>query len=202
MKLYDSRWRRAETVAIRSHMANVVTVNGTRYLVDVGYGADGPCRPVPLVSGNVVSGTPNQKLKLEYRCLPQHSDSAQRVWVYSHCRIGGAWEEVYQFPDVEFFAADFTVLNFYNMALSSFAKTVVVQRFEVDPESPEGDIVGTLQITRDRLERRSAAGLEEVAVFRNEQDRLSAFQSCFDIHLTEEEQFAIRGRPSELLEDV
>ena len=157
---------------------------------------------MPLITGAIVDGTPSQQLKLEHRCLPQHSDSAQQVWVYSHCRSGGAWEDVYQFPDVEFFAADFTVLNFYNMALSSFAKTVIVQRFEVDPEHPERGIVGTLQITRDRLDRRSASGLEGVATFRNEQARLSAFELYFDIHLTEEERFAIRGRPSELFQEV
>lgn len=189
-----------ETAVTRSHMANVVTADGQRYLVDVGYGADGPCQPIPLVSGAVVDGVPGQKLRLEYCCLSQHSDTAQRVWVYSHSRSRGPWEEVYHFPDVEFFAEDFTVLNFFNMTQSSFAKTVVVQRFEVDPNNPKLGIVGTLQITRNRLERRSAAGLEEIAVFRNERERLSVFGQYFDIHLTEEECSAIRGRHSELRE--
>lgn len=181
-------------------MANVVTANGKRYLIDVGYGADGPCRPLPLESGNAFDGTPGQKLKLNYRCLPQHSDAAQRVWVYSHCRSGGNWEDVYHFPDVEFFAADFTILNFYNMTQSSFANTVVVQRFEIDEEHPEKGIVGTLQIIRDRLERRIVDGSKLIAIFRNEQERLSAFERYFDIHLSAEDCLAIRQRPSELLE--
>ena len=67
-------------------MANIVTIGSSRYLVDVGYGVDGPSCPLPLESGEICIGLPGQQLKLEKKKLAQHTDPDQTVWVYSQRR--------------------------------------------------------------------------------------------------------------------
>ena len=77
----------------RSHMANLVKIGNSRYLVDVGYGADGPSRPLPLVSGQVLDGLPGQQLILENKGLPQHTDPGQRSGcIHSEGIPGCGWK--------------------------------------------------------------------------------------------------------------
>ena len=84
-------------------MANVVSVGEQRYLVDVGYGPDGPCALLPLVSNEIIDGLPTQQMKLEYKSLPQHEDFEHKVWMYSQKRGSEDWQEVYHFSDVGVF---------------------------------------------------------------------------------------------------
>ncbi|KAI8679201.1 hypothetical protein NCS57_00197300 [Fusarium keratoplasticum] len=190
--VFDGSWR------AMSHMANIVTIDSKKYLVDVGYGADGPCTPLPLDSGDIRDGLPSQQLKLEHRTLPQHLDSTQKVWVYSQKRGSEEWADIYHFPDVEFFPLDFDILNHHAMTKSLWASTVVAQRFTLD----EGDLMisGTLLLVRDELKvgNSSPQKMRVVKKMENEEQRLDALKEHFSVSLTEEEQRAIRGSPVEL----
>lgn len=137
-------------------MANIITIDTERFLVDVGYGVDGPSCPVPLVSGSTIEGLPGQALKLDYKRLLQHTDPAQRVWVYSQRTKSSEWAEIYHFIDVEMFSADFEILNHYNMLRSYFAQHIVVQRFFADETCPQKSLVGSLLLVRDTLRSRVA----------------------------------------------
>ncbi|KAM0586297.1 hypothetical protein ACHAP6_005481 [Verticillium nonalfalfae] len=185
-------------------MANVVTLNNIKYLVDVGYGADGPITPLALIPshGVVQIGLPGQQLRLEQRTLPQHEDAGQKVWVYSQRRGGRrdeTWQDVYHFPETEFLAADFDVLNFYNMSQSLWAKTVVVQRFE---RGGDGQIDKTLLLLRQVVQEGDGKGKEQhvIASLQGEDERIAAFDRLFGIMLSEQERQAIAGRPSEITE--
>ena len=132
-----------------SHMVNLVRVDGgRRYLVDVGFGGDGPCCPIPLErrgEGEIVfGGVAPQELRLEWKSLPKHTDPEQRVWVYSHRENRSAeWVEAYCFTEVEFFAEDFAIMNLATMTLreSYFVQTVLAQRFMLEKEVvEEGDL--------------------------------------------------------------
>ncbi|KAH8748108.1 hypothetical protein F5883DRAFT_474044 [Diaporthe sp. PMI_573] len=190
----DGSWRPM------SHMANIVILDGAKYLVDVGYGADGPVVPLPLNPGAIYAGLPSQEIKLDTKTLPQYRDPSKKAWVYSQRRGGGDWNEVYHFPDVEVLPADFNVLNFYNMTQSLWARTVVAQRF-VPEDGHEGRLVTTLTLVRNEV--RSGDGISQEPVvtetFRSEGERLNALQLLFGIILSEEEQSGIRGTPTELL---
>nr|CBL43325.1 TPA: arylamine N-acetyltransferase 1 [Verticillium albo-atrum] len=88
--VHDGSWRLMQAAAAdspcpRSHMANVVTLNNIKYLVDVGYGADGPITPLALIPSHMVVqiGLPDQQLRLEQRTLPQHEDAGQKVSLWA-----------------------------------------------------------------------------------------------------------------------
>lgn len=182
-------------------MANVVTVGNTRYLVDVGYGGDGPCHPLPLQSGVICGGLPDQQLKLERKKLPQHTDPGQTVWVYSHRRLPGDWQEIYHFPEVEMLPADFEVLNHYAVTKSLWSQVVVAQRFvsggDVDPGISK-KLVGTLLLVRDQLKSNISQEEEVRRSIRSEAERLSILEKEFGISLTQDECRAIQGYMSEL----
>jgi arylamine N-acetyltransferase len=185
----------------RSHMAIVVWVMEKRYLVDVGYGVDGPCCPLPLDAARTLDGLPDQRLKLEYQALPQHRDSTQRVWVYSQRRAPADWANVYHFPDVEFFPADMDVLNFFAMSQSLWARAVVAQRFIAHPEGPDrklGSLSGTLLLFRNQLEKSRPSIGSSVETISSEVKRIKILEEHFGIHLAEQEVQAIQGRESEI----
>jgi len=94
------------------HMANLVSLQGVRYLVDVGYGAQDATCPVPLQHGFEFDNIPPCRGRLEHRALAQHSDPEQRVWVYL-TREGPdePWKEMYAFTETEFFPEDYEVMN-------------------------------------------------------------------------------------------
>ena len=139
-----------------SHMVNLVRIDGRRYLVDAGFGAHGPCRPMPLdreAAGGVVrEGAAPQQLRLEYKRLPRHTDPEQRVWVYSYReRAGAPWVEAYCFTELEFFADDFEVMNLDTMTRreSYFVQTVIAQRFVLEAEAAEDRASGQQSVDCD-----------------------------------------------------
>ncbi|KAH6685688.1 hypothetical protein F5X68DRAFT_209143 [Plectosphaerella plurivora] len=201
--VHDGSWRPM------SHMANIVMLDGLKYLVDVGYGVDGPTIPIPLDASLKAedasnrandalshTGFPGQKIKLELKNLPQHIDPSQKVWVYSQRRFMDNWEDVYHFADMEVLPHDFEVLNFYNMTNSLWARTVVAQRFR----GSEISIDGTLMLVRHELRRGDGSRTEPIIMktYQTEAQRLEALRWNFGIILSEEEQRAIKGRPTEL----
>ena len=181
-------------------MANIVFVGGSKYLVDVGFGADGPSTPLLLQHGNIVEGLRGQDLQLELKTLPQHTDPSQKVWVYSFRCGNDAWKEIYHFSDSEFFPADFDVLNHYNMTIGRFTKLVVAQCFESASDlGTEGRLSGSVLLSQDRVERRIPGRTAEVLErFSSEHQRCAAFPNYFALALTQEEQDAICGTDSEL----
>lgn len=181
-------------------MANLVMIDNVRYLVDVGFGADGPCQPLRLQSGVVSEGLPGQNLMLEHKNLSQHSDPSQRVWVYSHQRGSKSWVETYCFAETEFFAADFEVLNHITMTSprSFFAQNIVVQRFLLDEAEGKQSMTGVLLLFRDRIKSRTGESEETLQVLENEDQRIQAFKNFFSISLADHERRAIQGLASEL----
>lgn len=178
-------------------MVNIVIIDNQRYLVDVGYGADGPSRPLPLVSGRPLKGTPGQELVLERRHLQQHQDPSQQVWVYSQRRGSTPWMEIYHFTDTEFLPADLEILNHYNMTRSFFAEAIVVQRFIFSESEDEEGLSGMVLLLRDQIKRRDSRG-ESIEVLSSEDERLAALEKVFHIKLTQQQSEAIRGSKSEL----
>lgn len=170
-------------------MANIVTIDGVKYLVDVGCGVQGPCRPLPLVPGEVSPGLPSQELKLEHQSLSIHADGNQRVWVFSQ-RVGsGPWQEIYNFAETEFFPADFDILNYYTIKCSPFSRMIVVQRFLRDETSAQ--LNGTVVLVDDKITSKVGTEEAEVVSLKSERERIAAFVERFSIDLTTEERGAI-----------
>lgn len=180
-------------------MVNLVTIDGQTYLVDVGFGEHGPCRPLPLISGSETVGNGQQGLRLEYTALPQHTDRSQRLWVYSHREDGAApWVNAYAFAELEFFPGDFAVMNLATMTLrtSFFVQSLFCVKMLLDPET--GEPAGTLVLFHNQVKKKvkgETIVLEELA---SEEQRVAALEKWFGIRLTAAERKGIEELQTEL----
>ncbi|TDZ54582.1 Arylamine N-acetyltransferase 1 [Colletotrichum trifolii] len=187
----------------RSHMLNLVTIDGQKYMVDVGFGKGAAMIPVPLKKDGAHEFTTIAPLrgKLVHEQLEQHTDPNQRMWVYySTDSADGPFRQRNCFTEQEFFAEDFEVMNFATMKrpTSFFVKTVLAMRTVLDPETKKA--VGTLVLHKDEVKRKIGDQLELLETLKNEAQRVAALEKYFAIKLTPAEQKAIRGMPTELLE--
>lgn len=203
-------------------MVNIVTINNTRYLVDVGFGSNGSVHPVPLEHNHIFTTVAPARGKLEYKSLSQHSNPDQRIWVYSTQENESApWKEMYCFAaDTEFFPADFEVMNLSTMTSpqSFFVQTVMCMWLLLSDDSDKGNsdsghgsdddddenkredlkAVGVLILHKDYVKRRIGDKSEIIEQFESEEQRVHALERYFGILLTKKEREAIRGLPSEL----
>ena len=190
-------------------MVNIVTINNTRYLVDVGFGSNGSVHPVPLEHNHIFTTVSPVRGKLEYKSLSQHSDQTnQRIWVYSTQENESApWKEMYCFAaDMEFFPADFEVMNLSTMTSpqSFFVQTVMCMWLllndDDEEEEKKGELepIGVLILHKDYVKRRLGDKSEIIEQFESEERRVEALERYFGIVLTKKEKEAIRGLPSEL----
>jgi arylamine N-acetyltransferase len=182
----------------RSHMVNIITIDQQRYLVDVGFGADGPVRPLPLISGHVCRGIGTQSLKLEYRKLQQHNDPSQCVWIYSYRANDDApWTEGYSFVEIEFFPADFEVINLSTMSLrqSFFTQVVLCVKMLLDEH---GNTEGVLILFQNEVKTRTGGHTSVLERLESEQQRVRALEDRFGILLTKEQREGIKGLATEL----
>ncbi|KAK0742715.1 hypothetical protein B0T18DRAFT_327769 [Schizothecium vesticola] len=188
-----------------SHMVNLVTISGTRHLVDVGFGSHGATRPVPLQHGIEFPILDTFRGKLEYRALDMHTDRDQRLWVFSSREEeSDPWRENYAFAELEFFAADFAVMNLHTSTApqSFFVQTVVAEKtMEMGGEADEMP-VGVIILFRDYVKIREAGKWTVVARLETEAQRIGALCKFFKITMSLREERAIRGLASELKKKV
>jgi arylamine N-acetyltransferase len=181
-------------------MVNIVTIDGQRYWVDVGFGSGCSIQPIPLQSGVEFDCILPMRGKLEYRSIADHSDPNQRLWVYSSREDANApWKEMYTFIDVEFFAADFEVMNLSTMTSprSFFVKAVMAMRMILSEET--GKLEGVLILHKDYVKRRLGETTELLEELTSEEQRVRALERYFQIVLKPSEQKAIRGLATELI---
>jgi N-hydroxyarylamine O-acetyltransferase len=102
-------------------MTLLVRAEGREYLADVGFGASGPLRPVPLDA--TVSEQPGGAYAVERE--------SNRVHVLRH-HWPGAWHDLYAFSLVPALPVDFEVANHFTSThpSSPFRNTLTVQRSE------------------------------------------------------------------------
>jgi Arylamine N-acetyltransferase len=183
----------------RDHMTNLVKINNQRYVVDVGFGSNGPTKPIPLEHGYNFTTIAPARGKLMYRSLIEHSDPDQRVWVYSVQEHADAlWRDMYCFVEIEFFPGDFEVMNLKTMTTpqSFFVQNVMCIKTILNEEKTEP--VGWVILHRDYLKRRVGDKSEIVETFKTEDDRIGALEKYFGIVLSEGAKRAIKGLASEL----
>ncbi|KAF6794172.1 arylamine n-acetyltransferase 1 [Colletotrichum sojae] len=183
-----------------SHMLNLITIDGLRYAVDVGFGKGAAMIPVPLKSGEVFTTIAPLRGKLVYESLDQNTDPSQRFWVYySTDSADGEFRQRNCFTEMEFFPEDFEIMNLatFTRPTSYFVKTVLAMRTILDPETRKA--VGTLVLHKDEVKRKIGDKLELLETLKTEPDRVAALAKYFGIVLRPEEQRAIKGLPTELL---
>ncbi len=180
-------------------MVNIVSIEGKRYLVDVGYGSNVPPCPIPLEHGVEFDSISPARGKLEYKNISDFTDPHQRVWVFSTQENSQApWTEQNCFADYEFLPQDFVVMNLSTMTspTSFFVKTVVATRTILDEEKQRA--VGVMILHKNYVKQRLGGKSEILETLETEEQRVKAFDKYFRIVVSAEEQKAIRGLASEL----
>ncbi|KAI0379449.1 hypothetical protein F5Y04DRAFT_259740 [Hypomontagnella monticulosa] len=217
-RVYNSA---AERYGGFSHCNNIVIIGGERWMVDVGFGANGPTIPLPLRHDEPqthIQGTPSL-VRLMYESIPQNVDQGQKLWIYQH-RLNhdptSKWTPMYCFVDFEFLLEDINGMNLspWKSPHSWFTQKVVLTRFTTDSEilhrdvdtpqitsegtMTEGSIDGTLILFQDTVKWRRGGETKLQIKLESEEDRIGALWKYFDIELEDEDREAIRGTVSEI----
>lgn len=195
------------------HLAILLTLpgdaSGQRYVLDAGFGGDGPTRPMPLVEGLVHhNSVGTQEVRFSRGWLGGGSrfvppDEERRLWVYEYRNGSGrAWNAFYAFDaDFEFLEGDFGVMSHYtSTAETSFQTraTLVVRFLRGVGEDGGVRVVGKVMLVGGVVKRNLGGKTEVVKVCATEAERVEALREWFGIVLTEEEAGSIKGRVSEL----
>ncbi|KAL4751389.1 hypothetical protein BDW72DRAFT_203098 [Aspergillus terricola var. indicus] len=113
------------------HMVVIVDIGDQKYMVDVGFGNNGPTSPLALLRNVSRDLIPPAQMKLDKKPLPEAVDQRQEFWVYS-VRYGPdkEWAPMYAFTETEFLPQDFAMMNFNTSKGSSswFTQRVVCVR--------------------------------------------------------------------------
>ncbi|KAI9789245.1 MAG: N-terminal acetyltransferase [Peltula sp. TS41687] len=181
-----------------AHMVNIVAINGTRYMVDVGFGAQGPTQPLPLVDGKVSAGIGPASLRVLWTNIPPNTDPGQRLWVYQY-RINddSPWTTAYCFTELEFLPQDYTMMNYWTSTArtSLFTHKVICTKTIVDDEE---EVVGSLILVGREFKRRVKGEKEILMICENEQQRIEGLKKWFGAEFTEDEQQGIMGTVTQL----
>ncbi|KAK5113003.1 hypothetical protein LTR85_011025 [Meristemomyces frigidus] len=201
-----------------THIVNLVRIAGLRYLLDGGFGPQGPARPVPLEPGVVTTQIAPAQCRVVYEPLKQNLDQSQRVWIYEY-RInsdeGSEWTPMYCFTDLEFTPADVESMNFapWLNKKSFFSHKLVAVRFTTsgevlgeqkydgpggspDERAMEGEIDGSVSINQDVLKWRRGGEKVVEWKFESEDERVNGLAAYFGIKVAEEDRQAIKGTTS------
>ena len=89
-------------------MINIVALpDGQNCMLDVGFGSDGPTRPLPLAHGVVSQGILPQELRLVRESIAQNTDPDQLLWIYQRrYSRQEKWVSIDCFTELEFLPRD------------------------------------------------------------------------------------------------
>ncbi|KAI9049126.1 hypothetical protein LZ554_006974 [Drepanopeziza brunnea f. sp. 'monogermtubi'] len=186
-----------------NHLINLVEFEGKRWLVDVGFGGDGPACPIELVDGKEVSwGATGNTLRLIYAPIQEFEDPNQRCWILQHRQAGKSeWDDVYCFTETEFLPQDIAVMNFKTTGdvRTSFFNHVAFCGSNV---VEEGEVIGKVNLAGGKCKRtvwrRGKWEKEVLGTCESEVERWEILERVFGIVLGNEERKGISGMVSEL----
>ncbi|KAL9039495.1 MAG: hypothetical protein Q9214_004856, partial [Letrouitia sp. 1 TL-2023] len=196
-----------------SHMINIVTFplspsdpqKQAQYVVDVGFGAQGPSQPLLLQEGIEFSDARPLSMRLSYGPLPANEHKDSKLWRYEvKTSEAGNWAPMYCFTNLEFLPQDYEIMNFWTSTSPAcwFTHKVVAARMLLDNKGGMEGVVGTVTMGGLEVKRKVSRGETEiVASFRSESDRVNALAKWFGIVLSREEKEGIRGTETHLGDD-
>ena len=94
-------------------MINLVTIGDQKYLIDVGFGSNGPHQPVPLTRGFKFHNVGTQSGRLCYGPIAQYTNKTEQLWQYEIQNGDAHWIPAYCFTEAEFTPDDFAMINYY-----------------------------------------------------------------------------------------
>ncbi|KAF2768390.1 arylamine N-acetyltransferase 3 [Teratosphaeria nubilosa] len=198
-----------------THCVNIVTIGGVRYMLDGGFGPQGPTHPVPLQDDVVTPQIKTAESRVLYAAIPEFLDRNQRVWIYQYRPNASAdFTPMYCFTDLEFTPSDIESMNFapWLNTKSFFTHKVVCVRFATSKETSHGDgpkspdeeafedaeIDGSITMNQDVLKWKKGAEKIVELKFEKEAERTQALERYFGTVLSQEDKVAILGSASDL----
>jgi arylamine N-acetyltransferase len=178
-------------------MINIVSIGDSRYVVDVGFGANYcPIKPLRLIHD--VQGSDNiapAAVRLVWKAIEGNANQLQKLWVYQHrMSTDSEFKDMYCFTDVEFRPGDFELMNYYTSTnpKTVFTQMVMCTKMLLGDDEKKDEIVGVLILQRN-LKKRIGSESQQLMDFKTEGDRVKALEEYFDITLSRAEQEAIKG---------
>lgn len=167
-------------------------IEGVRYVIDVGFGSNGPTRPLPLVENQITINVGQQEMRLQYKCVPDFTQTSQKLWVYEHRNgVDQPWLPTYAFSEMEFTPNDFTMMNHFMSThrTSWFTYLVVCVKMVLE----EGEIVGDITLFGNEVKRRIGGKSEVLALCGSDKDRIVALEEYLHVKLDAAERNGIHG---------
>ncbi|KAL8683538.1 MAG: hypothetical protein Q9186_000450 [Xanthomendoza sp. 1 TL-2023] len=179
-------------------MINIVTLKGTKYMVDVGFGGNGPTAPLPLQDGLIHNRIYPSGMRLIYSNIESiHTDPTQCVWSFQVRQSEGEkWQTQYCFTETEFLPQDYEIMNFWTSRSrkSIFTQSILLAKMVMEREK----LVGSLTMFTAEAKRRVGGEVVESRTCQTERERVEVLREWFGIRLTEEEEKGIEGLATEL----
>ncbi|PLB35082.1 arylamine N-acetyltransferase family protein [Aspergillus candidus] len=185
-----------------NHMVLIVTIDGQKYMVDVGFGNNTPTSPLPLrphAAEEAVTCMAPSEMRLIHDALPEFVDHTQKVWIYQvRYEPGSAWVPHYSFSEVEFLPQDFAMMNFWTSQgpASWFRQALFCTRLAIDEATLEPR--GVYILSGKDVKRRVLGQTEVLGTFAVDGDRVEALARWFGIVLLPQEVDGIQGMVSEI----
>jgi len=184
----------------REHSVNIITVDGIKYLSDVGYGGDGPGMPMPLTKqSTIIHNIGTQEIRLLHGSMPGLVEGHENLWTFQFRNsVEKPWRCGYGFYEMEFFQRDFEISSFYCSQNPACFLTfnLLVIRFLRD----EGKVYGKVTLEQNKLKENLGGKSVLVQTCQTEAERQKVLSDRFGIVLTAEERFGIVGRSTALID--
>ncbi|KIW18404.1 hypothetical protein PV08_02692 [Exophiala spinifera] len=197
------------------HEVILVTINGQKYLADVGFGSQPLIDAIPLIKPTredcsdapIYPSVPGAECRLVYRPIAPNTDQSQRLWVFeTRNKSKPEWAAGYCFSELEWLPGDFEIINYRTSMdpTSWFTHRIVLAKILVDEKREKP--TGTITMSGEKIERRLAVeyggkGSKEVVVdAKTEKDRVMGLRTWFGIVLHPDEERGIKGMASEIAE--
>lgn len=182
-----------------SHMLNIITLHGEKYMVDVGFGTSTATQPVHLHDGEMVSNVPPYEGRLMYKPIAPCTDPNQRMWIFE-VRSGpeSPWIAQYCFSELEFLPEDFAQMSYYTSQSpeSWFTRILVLTKVLLD--NHQNIPMGTLTLSSSELKRWLDGRSETLMTCTKEEDRVDILKKHFDVELRPDEIEGIHGLSSRI----
>ncbi|EEQ84892.1 hypothetical protein RJZ56_001282 [Blastomyces dermatitidis] len=181
------------------HMILVVAIDGKKYMVDVGFGPNGPTRPLLLEEDKPATTFAPAQMRVVKSNISANVDRSQRLWMYqTRPDLESDWRDAYCFYNIEFLPQDYEILNFWTSQhpTSTFKQKFICTKFLLS--EAEDDIIGTLALTGVDVKQNINGNVEKIAILNSEADRVSALEKWFNVHLHPMEVRGIKGSVVEI----
>jgi len=184
----------------------VTLQDGSKWMVDVGFGGDGATKPIPLIEDHITHNMGTQDVRLTREFISGQTDRSspdKRLWVFQYRNsLQKGWNSFYCFPELEFLPQDFYIMNTYTSGPESFqTRNILVVLFlkrQKDAGGKDVEIYGKRMMINGIVKENLGDKTRVVQQCLDEDERVEALSKWFGIFVTDQEREGIKGDITEL----